>query len=103
MSPHLPTNWTLKPAGPCGLMLEGTDVKGKPTMIAHLYAHTDSHEIDMEMATLIAAAPDLLANLKEVVEMWRRIYTNEYGTDEEACEHLAPMMAAIAKAEGRTP
>ena len=54
-------------------------------------------------SALIAAAPELLASLKEVAEMWRRIYTNEYGTDEEACEHLAETMSVISKAEGRTP
>ena len=105
MSPHIPTNWTLMPAGPCGLTLEGTDVKGKPTMIAHLYAHTDSHEIDMEMATMIAAAPELLAALKCLLDDWIEMYLSEGDTLEGANRHNCIINAkkAIAKAEGRTP
>lgn len=54
-------------------------------------------------AALIAAAPDLLEQLKDMTESFRSIYTSEYGTDKEADEHTADARAAIAKAEGRTP
>ena len=70
-------------------------------MIAHLYAHTDSHEIDMEMATLIAAAPDLLAALNHALAALDDAMKNHTHWIYADAQNEA--LAAIAKAEGRTP
>lgn len=95
------TNWTLKPAGPCGLMLEATDIEGKPTMLAHLYAHTDSHDIDTEVAALIAASPELLDALNHALAALddaMKTHPNWIYADAQN-----EARKAIAKAEGRTP
>ena len=95
------SNWTLKPAGPSGIMLEATDIKGKQTMLANLYAHTDSHEIDSAIASLIASAPDLLAAMRHALAALddaKKLHPNWIYADAQNAAR-----SAIAKAEGRTP
>ena len=95
------TNWTLKPAGPSGLSLEAADLAGKPTMLAHLYAHTDSHDIDMAVGNLIASAPELLDALYRAFAALndaQLLHPNWIYADAQN-----EARKAIAKAEGRTP
>lgn len=57
-----------------------------------------NYETDSANARLIAAAPDLLAALKEASEWCHRRHSDVPAQD---CWRCKPMHAAIAKAEGR--
>lgn len=110
MSKHTPGPWHVQ-SGNLHPMIVAHD----GTYVARIHSHewpringlnatavANAIEEARANATLIATAPELLKQLKLVVEMWRNIYTAEYATDEEACISVKDAIAAIAKAEGRT-
>lgn len=71
------------------LVMAGPDATGKPFTVAEV---SGVHNVDAN-ARLIAAAPDLLRELKFAVSVLR---------DNHIARGLAAALEAIAKAEGRT-
>lgn len=63
-------------------------------------AHSDTEEGAIQIARLLAAAPDLLEALKNMVREWVEIVGDEdvNGTPADTLEHAK---AAIGKAEGK--
>lgn len=96
MSAHTPGPWT-----PCFMTLErkaiGFHISGRAYGSTRPICETGKNcAPEMEAnARLIAAAPDMLALLKELIDI--------EGSQPGTAAWAAKVFAAIAKAEGRTP
>jgi hypothetical protein len=104
---HTPGPWKVVPFSDPSktiphIMATSQSQTGHPIEIAVLWASAvDSPEECIANARLIAAAPDLLAAMKDMLSGWRYIRRNHgdlYGVGWDRCENSA--RAAIAKAGG---
>lgn len=100
---HTPGPWRQGARGPNGCPVVGTEHGLMVAMLAH--SHHDHPEEAEANAHLIAAAPDLLAVLKEAADFW----DSAADTDDRTAwirilidYHLPKMRAAIARAEGQS-
>ena len=98
-----PAPWTYRAIAPGCRRTMVVSQRGTPYSSPDVYsshggfvADCGSHEQSNANARLIAAAPDLLAALKEVEEYF---LSSPYATD--SGQELRDVQAAIAKAEGR--
>ena len=82
---------------------EDGDVLGGPGGIACVVPLNSANGMEegKSNAHLIAAAPELLAVLKGMTKVFKRV-TETYTPDDPDCEWLAYAHEAIAKAEGRS-
>ncbi len=93
MSEHTKGPWRVGAYGPNGCYTVGTEGGLMVAMVAHSVNYPDQAEQAFGDANLIAAAPDLLEALKEMVA--------DFGdTPSDRFRSLGPARAAIAKAQG---
>lgn len=92
---------------------EATDLTGKPVndpgvmsakhCVATVWINDISRKQAVANAQLMAAAPDMLAALREVEGFLNDQADADDGRPNDAMRHLMEVRAAIAIAEGRTP
>ena len=101
MSKHTPGPWVVGPVDDC--TVTAVDSRGNRTIVAEIdgdYNEPDLWPIMEANARLISAAPDLLEALKWAAG--RLTYTRRIkGQNDEFCDGVDMMNAAIAKAEGK--
>ena len=99
MSAHTPAPWEATPVSDYGtITILGRDKSGD-----FLVAEIQCGELpaaDVANARLIAAAPELLEALVQVMK-WIRNWSPEFTEDEEWGEDETAALAAIAKAKGQ--
>lgn len=100
MSKHTPGPWTVTYTTPSGFPLRIETAENLPVHIAEMVTVNNNLYDD---ACLIAAAPELLKALKEMVELFESEIHNEYDGTSMLDKRLAEAdfaRAAIAKATG---
>lgn len=87
MNKHTPGPWNTRPAAASGAIIIQTAVSDIVAFVHHSPLQRDAN------ASLIGAAPDLLAAIEAMLPM----YSGQFGED---CEEVITAREAIAKARG---
>ena len=106
LSKHTPGPWSYNMRGQIAPCKEGDMFLDLHRQVAAVYAHGGQADVTKANARLIAAAPDMLAQLKRNAQGLRNLLEFDWITDEGHREWIQEAInevdAVVDKAEGKT-